>query len=67
MPIHYGVTDGIHKLIRFEDKHIDAWEYFDRSRDPMEMKSEYANPEYSTKVKELTSEIELWQRKLGIR
>lgn len=57
VPIHSGVTDGRYKLIHFKDKDLDAWEFYDRERDPNEMKSEHANPEYAGKIRELEEEI----------
>jgi len=68
VPLHHGVTTGDHKLIRFKDEKrgVDSWEFYDRTKDPQELKSEYANPEYAPKVKELTGEIERLQLELGI-
>ena len=37
VPIHFGVTDKDHKLIRFQDKGLDAWELFDLKNDPQEL------------------------------
>lgn len=47
VPIHFGVTDGRFKLIRYPQKEHDTWEFFDLKNDPMEMKSIYgqSNPE----------------------
>jgi len=41
VPEHYGVTDGRHKLIRFPEAHLDAWELYDLKSDPHEMESLY--------------------------
>ena len=57
VPIHYGVTNGHHKLIRFPDKNLNTWEFFDLKKDPMEMTSRYDNPEYSETVSELKKEL----------
>jgi len=56
VPAHYGVTDGKHKLIHMYQYGAD-WELFDLERDPNELKSEYDNPEYSAKRKQLEAEI----------
>ncbi|MCK4958923.1 MAG: DUF4976 domain-containing protein, partial [Planctomycetes bacterium] len=52
---HEGVAMGRYKLIHFYD--LDEWEFFDLKRDAAEMKSEYDNPEYAGKVKELKAEL----------
>ncbi len=62
VPIHFGVTDGRYKLIRFPDDNLDTWEFFDLERDPHEMRSEYDNPEYAGKIEELKSELERLRR-----
>ncbi len=53
---HYGVTDGEMKLINYYEK--GEWELFDLSKDPNELKNEYANPEYAAKVKAMNAELE---------
>ncbi|EMI18697.1 mucin-desulfating sulfatase (N-acetylglucosamine-6-sulfatase) [Rhodopirellula maiorica SM1] len=57
---HYGVTNGRHKLIRFyalEGEAIDDWELFDLEKDPNELNSVYANPEYASVRSEMESEL----------
>ncbi|MEM0969725.1 MAG: sulfatase/phosphatase domain-containing protein, partial [Verrucomicrobiota bacterium] len=68
VPIHFGVTDGREKLIRFDDPklEIDAWEFYDLLRDPNELRSEYNNPEYAPKVRRLERELERLQEQYGI-
>jgi len=39
VPIHFGVTDGRFKLIRFPDPKLDAWEFYDLDNDPLELES----------------------------
>lgn len=46
VPVHYGVTDGRYKLIRFPDQQLDTWEFYDLQSDPMEMNSRYQDPNY---------------------
>jgi len=53
---HEGVATKTHKLIHFYD--LDEWELYDLTRDPSEMKSQYANPEYAPVVAELKKELE---------
>ena len=57
VPLHYGVTDGRYKLIRFPDEKLDTWEFYDLKNDPMEMTSRYDNPEYAQKVAEFKKEL----------
>lgn len=46
---HYAIVTEEHKLIHFYHD-VDEWELYDRKKDPMELKNEYDNPDY-TKVK----------------
>ncbi|MBC9868883.1 MAG: DUF4976 domain-containing protein, partial [Opitutae bacterium] len=57
VPPHDGVTDDRYKLIHFKFDDVDEWEFFDRERDPGEMKSEYDNPEYAQKIDQLKAEL----------
>ena len=57
VPIHYGVTDGRFKLIRFPDAKLDTWEFFDLNNDPMEMISRYSDPKYAQTVSALKKEL----------
>ncbi len=57
VPIHYGVTDGRFKLIRFPDEKLDTWEFFDLKNDPMEMKSRYDDAQYAQRVAGLKKEL----------
>jgi arylsulfatase A-like enzyme len=66
VPIHFGVTDGRHKLIRFPGDHLDTWEFFDLQRDPREMRSEYANPEFAAKVSAMKAELERLQKQFKL-
>ncbi len=52
---HRGVRDNRYKLIHFHDK--GEWELFDLEKDPLEMKSEYKNPEYTAIVSKLKKEL----------
>ena len=44
VPLHFGVTDGRYKLIRFPEKKIDDWELFDVQADPLELENRYGDP-----------------------
>ncbi len=57
VPVHYGVTDGRYKLIRFPDPKLDAWEFFDLESDPLELTSRYHDPEQSARVNLLKAEL----------
>ncbi len=58
VPIHYGVTDGRYKLIRFPDKKLNTWEFFDLKKDPMEMENRYGDPHYTQIINQFKQELE---------
>ena len=53
---HYGVTNGRLKLIHYYQ--LGEWELFDLEQDPNELKSEYDNPEYASKVNDMKVELD---------
>lgn len=53
---HYGVRTDRYKLIHFYQ--TNEWELFDLQKDPHELKSVYADPEYQNVVKELKTEVD---------
>ena len=57
VPVHYGITDGRHKLIRFPDEKLDTWEFFDLKKDPREMTSRYADPKQAKTIAALKQEL----------
>ncbi len=57
VPIHFGVTDGRYKLIRFPDEKLNTWEFFDLKVDPQEMKSRLNAPNYSKIIAGLKKEL----------
>ena len=67
VPIHYGVTDGRFKLIRFPDEKLNTWEFFDLKTDPMEMTSCYDDPKYKQPIADLKKELDRLRRKYLIR
>ena len=58
VPIHYGVTDGKQKLIRFPDDNLNTWEFFDLQKDPMEMKNLYAEKSYRADIQSMKKELQ---------
>ena len=58
VPIHYGVTDGKQKLIRFPDDNLNTWEFFDLQKDPMEMKNLYADKSYRGDIQSMKKELQ---------
>ncbi len=61
---HYGVTDGRYKLIYFYEPDVDQWELYDLEKDPHEMRSCYADPEYKSVRKRLEQELQRSRRAL---
>ena len=57
VPIHYGVTDGKQKLIRFPDDTLNTWEFFDLQKDPMEMKNLYAEKSKTANIEAMKKEL----------
>ncbi len=53
---HYGVRTHRYKLIHYYE--IGEWELFDLERDPHELRSVYAHPDYAEVVTELKSRLE---------
>jgi len=68
VPAHYGIRTARYKLIYYYGEALGTtesideptppeWELFDLEKDPMEMHSVYADPEYAGVVRELTDEL----------
>lgn len=53
---HVGVRTADHKLLYFYT--INEWELFDMKKDPMELKSVYADPAYADVVKTMKAELD---------
>ena len=66
VPPHEGVADAQYKLIHFKHDEVDEWEFFDHKRDPGEMKSEYENPQYASKIDHLKSELGRLKNHYGV-
>ncbi len=67
VPIHYGVTDGRYKLIRFPDPKLNAWEFFDLKIDPQEMKSRFTDRKYSKTIAGLKQELTRLRRHYQVK
>ncbi len=57
VPVHYGVCDHRYKLIRFPDKNLDTWEFYDLKRDPMELKNRYGDSQYLRIIQQYKQEL----------
>ncbi len=66
VPLHYGVTDGRFKLIRFPEEKLDAWEFFDLKNDPMEMKSRYGDSEFAESIDAMKQELKRLRKQLKV-
>jgi len=66
VPIHYGVTDGQQKLIRFPDDTLNTWEFFDLQKDPMEMKNLYADKSYRSNIQSMKKELQRLRKQYKI-
>ena len=67
VPIHYGVTDGKQKLIRFPDDNLNTWEFFDLQKDPMEMKNLYAEKSYRADIQSMKKELQRLRKHYKIK
>ena len=66
VPVHFGVTDGRHKLIRFPEPKINAWELFDLQSDPHEMESVYGQPGKAQIQRTLKNELNRLQKQFQV-
>jgi arylsulfatase A-like enzyme len=63
---HHGVVTSRYKLVRFDRPDIDAWELFDREKDPHELRSVHDDPAYAGVVAELKRELGRLRAELGV-
>ena len=61
---HYGVVSDRYKLVKFYGD-VDYWELFDLEKDPEELTSVYDDPAYAATRKQLHTELDRLQKKLG--
>ncbi len=52
---HYGIRTDRYKLIRFYQ--FDEWEFYDLEKDPDERENQYGNPEYTSIIDEMKSDL----------
>jgi len=52
---HRGIRNERYKLIEFYGK--GEWEFYDLEKDPLEMKSEYGNPEYEKPIRTMKQKL----------
>lgn len=57
VPLHFGVTDGRYKLIRFPEEHLDTWEFYDLKNDPLELESRYDDESLASEQERLKAEL----------
>ena len=62
----YAVINDRYKLIHFFGIGQDYTEFFDRQRDPHEMKSQFNNPEYASVIKGMKVEMERLRQELKV-
>ncbi len=63
---HHGVVTSRYKLVRFDGPDLDAWELFDREKDPHELRSVYGDPAYAGVAAELKRELGRLRSVLGV-
>jgi arylsulfatase A-like enzyme len=63
---HHGVVTSRYKLVRFDRPDLDAWELFDREKDPLELHSVYDDPAYTGVVAGLKQELGRLQSELKV-
>lgn len=64
VPQHFGVRTEKFKLFYLPE--TDEWQMFDLEIDPKEMNSVYSDPEYASKLAELTTEYERLRKKFDV-
>jgi hypothetical protein len=57
VPAMYGARTARHKLVRYYEPHVDAWELFDLETDPDELRSVAGDPAYAEVRQRLTARL----------
>lgn len=65
VPAMYGVRTERHKLVRYYEPHVDAWELFDLQLDPDELQNVADDPQYAEVRAELTTRLRLLRQQYG--
>ena len=60
---HYGIRTAKHKLICFYD--LKAWELYDLTNDPDEMRNQYDNPNFASVRADLTQQLQKLRNEYG--
>jgi arylsulfatase A-like enzyme len=63
---HYGVVTDRYKLVHFYTPDVDYWELYDRQKDPLELRSFYDDPAYSSTITELKEELTRLRKELKV-
>ncbi len=63
---HYGVITDRYKLVHFDAPDLDTWELFDLKTDPLELRSVFGDPAYSSVVTDLKREISRLRTELKV-
>jgi arylsulfatase A-like enzyme len=64
---HYGIVTNRFKLVHFYDNGTaDYWEFFDREKDPQEMRSVWGEAEYSDIQRQLNLQLDELRRSLKV-
>ncbi len=63
---HHGVVTSRYKLVRFDGPDLEAWELFDREKDPYELKDVHEDPAHAGTVAELKRELTRLRTELGV-
>ena len=61
VPAMYGVRTDRHKLVRYYEPHVDAWELFDLQRDPDELQNVADDPAYREARLEMAERLLAWR------
>ena len=65
VPAMYGVRTDRHKLVRYYEPHVDAWELFDLQRDPDELQNVADDPAYAEVRGALTKRLRELRQQYG--
>lgn len=63
---HYGIITTRYKLVHFYEPEFNYWELFDLQKDPQEMHSLFADPQYAQTQKELETELARLRKELKV-
>ena len=61
---HYGVRNDRHKLMHFYN--LDEWEFYDLEKDPREMQSRFADPEYASTINQMKADLKSLQERYQV-